>query len=454
MNLLPLPFFAPFVLSLASLPALHDDRPVLVPEDAGASWDGESRVVHEWGTFTTVRGSQGATLGGLMHDERDLPRFVHDIQQYAAITGSNSPKMETPVIYFYSPDRWRIQVDVEFPRGLITRWYPAASEANFAIREREDQPPLQLQGINLENGFIRWGSKRDLYVLPPDADIVPEPVEKGDPWRYTRDVHANWLEVCNRNQAQEFELEITEETSHVYERFLFYRGLGSFELPVFARATRENLTRESTEVKLELINPLPETPIGHLFVVRVHQGRCAWARLDDLHGRTETGPLKLEFGPMSEATEELVGALTDELAQTGLFLDEAYSMARTWQHGYFQEEGLRILYVIPPKFVDGELPLSVRSMQKGKDVDSLVRTFVARVELLAPETEAEYESVVRDFTYERGAKRERSRLRLLSWGRFRAPYLEGVALTSQDPKVVAMAERLLEDSSEINTEIR
>ena len=34
-------------------------------EDEGASWDGKRRVAHEWGTFTSVQGSDGVTLGGL-----------------------------------------------------------------------------------------------------------------------------------------------------------------------------------------------------------------------------------------------------------------------------------------------------------------------------------------------------------------------------------------------------
>ena len=129
-------------------------------------------------------------------------------------------------------------------------------------------------------------------------------------------------------------------------------------------------------------------------------------------------------------------------------------MARTWQHGYFQEEGLRLLYVIPSRFVDGELPLTVTSRQKDKEVDSVVRTFVARVELLSPEFEAELETVVRDYTHERGARRERARLQLFSWGRFRAPYLSGVAASSTDVDVVDMAQRLLADASEIRTEVR
>ena len=34
-------------------------------------------VVHEWGTFVSMEGSDGLVLEGLHHDEEDLPAFVH-----------------------------------------------------------------------------------------------------------------------------------------------------------------------------------------------------------------------------------------------------------------------------------------------------------------------------------------------------------------------------------------
>ena len=33
--------------------------------------------LHEWGTFTTVAGSDGVLLAGLQREEEELPRFVH-----------------------------------------------------------------------------------------------------------------------------------------------------------------------------------------------------------------------------------------------------------------------------------------------------------------------------------------------------------------------------------------
>ena len=34
-------------------------------------------VVHEWGTFLSMNGSDGAVLDGMYHEEHALPGFVH-----------------------------------------------------------------------------------------------------------------------------------------------------------------------------------------------------------------------------------------------------------------------------------------------------------------------------------------------------------------------------------------
>src|SRR5438132_8735097 len=81
-------------------------------------------VVHEWGTLTSVVGSDGVLLPGLHHEEEDLPPFVADRMKQMKVTPSVVQKMETPVTYFYSPSPRQVQVKVRFPDGIFTQWYP------------------------------------------------------------------------------------------------------------------------------------------------------------------------------------------------------------------------------------------------------------------------------------------------------------------------------------------
>src|SRR5262245_60864071 len=68
--------------------------------------DDPGYVLHEWGTFTTLVGSDGVLLEGLTYDDHQLPSFVRQRAHSPAGFEGVRCKMETPVIYFYS-DRER-----------------------------------------------------------------------------------------------------------------------------------------------------------------------------------------------------------------------------------------------------------------------------------------------------------------------------------------------------------
>src|ERR1700759_5532621 len=83
-------------------------------------------VVHEWGTFLAMNGSDGVALDGMYHEEHALPAFVHARGRDQLRLPSVILKGETPVIYFYTDRPRKVRVDVRFPRGIWTEWYPQA----------------------------------------------------------------------------------------------------------------------------------------------------------------------------------------------------------------------------------------------------------------------------------------------------------------------------------------
>src|SRR5262245_53224073 len=86
-------------------------------------------VVHEWGTFTSVAGADGnpvewAPLVG----PPDLPCFVYNSNSLAPKQLTRGfVRMETPVLYFYANERMKASVQVDFPQGNITEWFPQQS---------------------------------------------------------------------------------------------------------------------------------------------------------------------------------------------------------------------------------------------------------------------------------------------------------------------------------------
>ena len=141
-------------------------------------------VLHEWGTFTVLHDGSGAVVSGIRYDEEALPRFVYAREA----DDPASVKMETPVIYVYSPVGFRLDVKVGFPQGSFTHYYPRALLASR----------LCWLGVD---------------VLPPgEGRDRPPQVPEGDAWEHARHVDANVLRAGNGE----------------HERFLFYRGLASF----------------------------------------------------------------------------------------------------------------------------------------------------------------------------------------------------------------------------------
>jgi len=94
-------------------------------------------VAHEWGTFTSVHAADGNQIEWIPGTAVDLPKFVYNRMQpgpdrptpdLGDLVGKSTllslVRMETPVIYFYSDKERTVDVDVQFPQGIVTEWYP------------------------------------------------------------------------------------------------------------------------------------------------------------------------------------------------------------------------------------------------------------------------------------------------------------------------------------------
>ena len=118
---------------------------------AAANPSRSDMVVHEWGTFLAMNGSDGVSLDGMYHEEHALPPFVHARSRDQLRLPSSLVKGETPVIYFYtarpcaSAGQCRISsrpVDAVVSAGINGRpgaradWLPAADASRAHPLER------------------------------------------------------------------------------------------------------------------------------------------------------------------------------------------------------------------------------------------------------------------------------------------------------------------------------
>src|SRR5688572_21251926 len=165
---------ASIIASLALVAIAHasPERVAPVPVDSG------SYTLHEWGTFTSVSGSDGKLLPGVHLEEEPLPRFVysHEGMEPGAVRDNRwvrplagvTVRLETPVIYFYSDKPFEARVDVKFKGGAISQWYPQRSGGEAAPPVRRiltkglDEPAPERNTLDFASGYqgsITWDVK-------------------------------------------------------------------------------------------------------------------------------------------------------------------------------------------------------------------------------------------------------------------------------------------------------
>jgi hypothetical protein len=78
--------------------------------------------------------------------------------------------------------------------------------------------------------------------------------------------------------------------------------------------------------------------------------------------------------------------LREPLVRAGLSGDEADALLATWRESYFEQEGLRVFWLVPRAFTDRVLPLRLRP-----EPAQLERVLVGRSEVITPGLAAEIE---------------------------------------------------------------
>jgi hypothetical protein len=425
------PLRAPFLLSVAAVA-------VIAAATALRGKDPEPAVpyvAHEWGTFTSMQGSDGITLDGLQHEEEGLPDFVYSRSEvrtcplrefgYKGLevdVENVTKKMETPVIYVYADRPLHLRARVCFRNGLLTQWYPVSDLLGPPEKSPEEGP---LDMASVETSSLEWGV--DVLAKGEGLGEIPA-VPADEPWAAQRIPDSNVVRTDARKAPRMGPQE--------HEKFIFYRGLGRFDLPLVAK------TAEGARVTL---HNRSKVSIRHVFLVHVRDG---WARWTYAPEASPGAPLEMQCEmdaaasknamPVDRMIAELRPALEKVLVEEGLYPSEAEAMTKTWERSYFRTEGLRILYLVPREQVDRILPLALDPAPR-----ELVRVLVGRLECVTPEEEAAVLAALRDYGASDGPARARAVAALNRLGRFLEPHLRRAMQLTHDPAVLASAKALL-----------
>src|SRR5271167_1162547 len=367
---------AVLALSLAALPLLfHAQTPSPDP----------ALTAHEWGTFTSIAGKDGQAAYWLpLTGSTDLPAFVEHFQTPDFKGGlRGTVRMETPVLYFYTSHATTLSVHVSFSQGLITEWYPHADRVE----------PVGLQTQTRMVSYLKDWSRRQKQ---PDSSITWDSIalEPNGSATLPREDSTNHYYAAR--QTSSTPLRIKTLDGDETEKFLFYRGVASFSVPMAVKLTQgekvvaQNLTTQ--EIPAMLLFERRGDKLGF----RVADVFAAQPILDPPELNANMDSLKL--------------AVEDMLIAQGLYQDEAQAMFETWRDSWF-EEGSRLLYIVPRQFVDSVLPLSISPAPA-----QTVRVFVGRLELVTPATQRAVEQ----------ALAAHDQTTLTRYGRFLVPIVENI----------------------------
>ena len=241
----------------------------------------ENFVAHEWGTFTSVQGADGVQIEWNPIIKTDLPKFVYS-RAFVPSSGRGASatvafkdsmptfvRMETPVIYFYSPHEVTADVRVEMPQGRITEWYPRATRLGpYATTNKADGQAAR--------SFIEWTGVKILMrnTTETSADkLIRE--KNGSHYYEARETDANFVRVSAPY----------EKNGSEYERDLFYRGVGFFKGPL-------TLELDDNETQLRL-STKGTSPLTDLFVLTI---RRDMARYQHVGHVSKDSAAELELG--------------------------------------------------------------------------------------------------------------------------------------------------------------
>ena len=154
-------------------------------------------------------------------------------------------------------------------------------------------------------------------------------------------------------------------TGNYMEKFLFYRGVGNFDLPVKMQSLGEG--------KFYVTNT-GRDPIHAAFLVQVNDGKVRFTHMGKI-AKEATVILSAE----PQTLETLADAMVKDLAADGLYEKEARAMVNTWRDSWFTEEGTRVLYILPRAWTDGILPMKLTP-----EPAQLTRVMVGRAEIISP----------------------------------------------------------------------
>lgn len=325
------------------LTGLHpDDRPTTPQETTASLGANQNPSIYQWGIIhlPPQRGA-GPTL--------PMPEFVHQTHHNQHQASKPQAILDYSALYIHPPMRLtetlNFDVQMQLPGGIVTHWYPYATQSSDTIK---------------------WNSV--LAGVQADGLITTQPQ-----WMTARAVTTPaTLKVYKPGSAN---TKPDDPGTTEGEVFLFARGnLDSSALPVTLRSNPDG-----NSFHLQINRPTSATL--HAWVIQPETGtdhQCADAafRVDTLHSE---GEQSLQLHPPANdlqstfCAENLRTRWNEAFVGSGLPSDEANALAQLLQSTITATNRRIAVILLPPDWTNEIMPLNI----SGSPAEPPARVFVA-----------------------------------------------------------------------------
>ena len=385
-----------FAITAASVSGAGQDRPTA-----------KGLTVHEWGVFHVSQDAEFANAS-LRAEWDDLPAFA-----YGYIKGRTVPQhwgayeiRKRPIIFFHANAPMQINVRIDFPGGMAGVWFPATMSPT--VDGFEKQPKI---GNRLE-----WtlGVKNCPEGWRPRTPAVPEVSER------------HWIKQIRRVKSDEIFARFSPNITDVErEKFIYYDG-------IFPQ--KSWLSIKVDKDRVSLASPLTH-PVFDVTVVDRRNEKVRVGRIEKLGAGQVIKEVAFTGIDAARFSSNAFETLLKQLADAGLHIDEARSLANTWRQRMFETPGLNVFYRLPQDQYDALMPLTVTPKP-----DSTVRVGLIYHGHLEPDFAERVLELVKQFDALTFAERDSAMKKLIAIGP--AALVQVQRLRSRNDLSVEVRERI------------
>jgi len=393
----------------AQTAAIRAELRKAIRADRDAAARKKGLLMHEWGALDYTQGIDNAAIDSHGEDTSDLPEFVQVWSQLAkqAVRPNQLPRgiiVRKPIVYFYSDKKLLLNFSVACPHGMFTQWYPKAWRVNPDPSSAD--PETSLNGIGGSTGLLVF---KNFDLVPGPAPALPAVPEAAWWWPICRDTDSTPISVDG-----------------VMEKFLFYRGRIA-DVPAVVRVDG------GAQYKYTLVNTKRAEAVQHILVVHVAGGKGTAKYFPALKADEKIDvemPMPAGAKPVAEFANEMRQKLAEDLEESGLFPKEAAGMTRIWQKGWFETEGVRVIYLNPPLATSTLMPVKIDPQPAES-----VRAYLIAVECMTDSLENVIKGLIKKLGDGQYTVREGAQRQLLQLGKRAEPLLRAELETTDDGEV-------------------